>query len=361
MWKPNYKITPLIAHALINLEKLRHEINDLPMTPSVLSSLRESARLSSIHYSTMIEGNKLTPQEIIKTIKEQKELPGKKRDQYEILGYYAALDEVELLIRKKNLLTEEVVKKIHALIMGGGKRNVKPTPYRTVQNAIYESSSGRIVYLPPEPKDVPLLMKDLIDWINKNPENLSCPLVAAMAHYQFATIHPYIDGNGRTARLLTTLILHACGYDLKGIYSLDEYYAKNLAAYYQALSIGPHNYYMGREHADITSWLEYFFLGMVDSFERVKNQALQASRQGIKDVAHVLRKLDSRQRNVLTLFQKHALITSIDVANVLNLQPRTARALCQKWVEEGFLIIADQAKKSRKYRLAPAYEDVLIQ
>ncbi len=79
------------------------------------------------------------------------------------------------------------------------------------------------------------------------------PVIAALAHYQFATIHPYYDGNGRTARLLTTLILHKAGYGLKGIYSLEEYYSRNFDGYYYALAVGgSHNYYMGREKADVS-------------------------------------------------------------------------------------------------------------
>jgi Fic family protein len=105
------------------------------------------------------------------------------------------------------------------------------------------------------------LMKGMVNWINYN-ITLPCPIIAAISHYQFATIHPYYDGNGRTARLLTTCILHNGGYDLKGLYSLEEYYARNLGAYYEAISVGKsHNYYMGRAEADITKWVEYFVEG----------------------------------------------------------------------------------------------------
>ena len=116
--------------------------------------------------------------------------------------------------------------------------------------------------MPPAALDVPKLMCSLTQWIQENPD-LASPIVAAIAHYQFATIHPYYDGNGRTARLLTTYILHLGHYDLKGIYSLEEYYAQNLEDYYKAISIGPsHNYYLGRAEADITPWVTYFIKGM---------------------------------------------------------------------------------------------------
>jgi Fic family protein len=122
------------------------------------------------------------------------------------------------------------------------------------QNVIRESGSGLIVILPPEPKDVAKLMRELVQWIILQLEDgeMPVPIIAAIAHYQFATIHPYMDGNGRTARLLATLILRSHGYDLKSNYSPDEHNAKDLTNYYRALTIGSHNYYDGRAEADVS-------------------------------------------------------------------------------------------------------------
>lgn len=139
--------------------------------------------------------------------------------------------------------------------------------------------------MPPAAKDVAGLMKSMVNWIRENGE-IPCPIVASIAHYQFATIHPYYDGNGRTARLLTTFILHLGGYDLKGLYSLEEYYARNLGAYYEAISIGPsHNYYLGRAEADITSWIEYFVEGMAVAFENVLKRMNENQHQATADQA----------------------------------------------------------------------------
>lgn len=196
-------------------------------------------------------------------------------------------------------------------------------------------------------------MKDLVRWIGITKVDLPSPLRAGIAHYQFATIHPYYDGNGRVARLLTTLILHLEGYDLKGFYSLEEYYACDLAAYYKAIAQGPfHNYYEGRAEADISGWIEYFCTGMVTAFENVKLRAAEAAKSGEPDQSETLRKLDARQRRALGLFRKHETITATEVAKLFGLAPRSARVLCQKWVQNGFLIVADPAKKSRKYNLS---------
>jgi Fic family protein len=243
--------------------------------------------------------------------------------------------------------------------MSDGRTRIKPTPYRDGQNVIKDSGTGTIVYMPPEAKDVASLMRNLVAWI-KESEELPCPIVAGVAHYQFATIHPYYDGNGRTSRLLTTLILHLGGYDLKGLYSLEEYYAKNLLGYYRAISIGPsHNYYFGRAECDITSWVEYFCEGMAFAFEKVVTQMIASHEKGEKDHSQLLRTLDPKQRKALELFKGFGVVTAKQIGDLFGFQPRTNAALCKKWVECGFFEMVDASNKARKYKLAESYENIV--
>lgn len=343
----------------MRIEAAKQAVSGLPMTVHVQARLRETARLLSTHYSTQIEGNRLTLDEASKVIQKAARFPDRKRDEKEVLGYYRALDELEKLASKKEILTESTVQLLHALVMRAGKGKVKPTPYRDGQNVIRDSRSGEMVYLPPEAKDVPALMSDLFVWITERDE-IPCPLKAAIAHYQFATIHPYYDGNGRTARLLTTLILYQGSYDLKGFYALEEYYARDLPAYYEALAVGPsHNYYLGRADADITSWVEYFCLGMAASFDAVHGRVKEAAKSGKKDQSPLLRQLDARQRKALSLFEDSKWITAAQIGKLFRLKDRTARDLCQKWVESGFLVLADPAKKSRKYELRARFKKLI--
>jgi len=361
---PAFTITPAIARALMRIEAARQSVLMLPVTPRVLARLRETARLFTTHYSTMIEGNRLTQEQVAQVITSGQHFPERERDQNEVKGYYAALDEVESLTAGGERLAEVAVRRLHALVMGGGRKRVKPTPYRDGQNVIRDSRSNSIVYLPPEAKDVPRLMEQLISWLNVQAgpdEELPVPVKAAIAHYQYATIHPYFDGNGRTARLLTTLILHLGGYGLKGLYALEEYYARNLGDYYAALTIGQsHNYYLGRAEADITGWIAYFIEGMADSFERVREQTRREAKTGTADHSSLLRNLDARQRKVLTLFESSRELTAREIGGLFGYQPRTASELCRRWVEQGFLEVANAAKKSRRYRLAAPYEDMII-
>ena len=353
---PRFTITPKTASALMRIEAAREAVDILPINASVLASLRETARLFSTHYSTMIEGNRLTQEQVSNVLEKRQHFPGRQRDEHEVLGYYAALARIEELAASGTPVTEQVIKTLHALVMAGGRTRVKPTPYRDGQNVIRDGRTKRIVYMPPEAADVPVLMRQFVDWINATPDRLPCPLRAAIAHYQFATIHPYYDGNGRTGRLLTTLILHLGGYDLKGLYSLEEYYARNLSAYYTALSVGPsHNYYEGRARSDITKWVDYFCEGVAESFESVKKRAQKAADEGAADASALLRRLDPRQRKALTLFGRQDAITSRDVQNLFTVSQRTARYLLADWVERGFVVILDPAKKSRKFAIAEEF------
>ena len=357
-FEPKFSITNSIANNLLEIERVKEGIKTLPVNPKLLNSLRETAKLSSIHYSTQIEGNRLTKKEVKDLIRNKKIVSnsGRVRDEKEIKGYYTALDYIEKLAKNKSPITEENIKHIHALVIGGGSAKVKDSEYRESQNVITDSSSGNIVYMPPEAKDVAILMKEFVKWINTSNE-IPIPIYASIIHYQFVTIHPYFDGNGRTARLLTTLALHKNGYDLKGIYSLEEYYAKDLTGYYEAITIGKsHNYYLGRAEADITKWVEYFIKGMAIAFKSVYSKAKE--QENSKDEIKVLRELDSKQRQILNLFATQKYVTSKDISEFFKFAPRTARQLASIWVNSGFFISIGEGKQ-RKYQLNEKYEKIL--
>lgn len=354
-FSPKYNITSKMLNALMRIEAVKRDIIHLPLTPLVLKSLRETARLYTTHYSTMIEGNRLAAEQVKEVVKHEGHFAGRERDEKEVKGYYEALTKVEQIAASKTLVTENIIQSIHSLVMAGGKTKAKPTQYRDGQNVTRDSQSGRIVYMPPESKDVARLMKSMVAWINEAKE-IPAPIIASIAHYQFATIHPYYDGNGRTARLLTTLVLHLGGYDLKGLYSLEEYYARNLGAYYKAISIGEHhNYYMGRAESDITKWVEYFTEGMAVAFENVLQRMNESKLQKCPDQSKMMRALDPRQRKALELFQDFEIVTSSQIGELFGFKPRTNAQICKNWVENGFLQIVDASNRGRKYRLASKY------
>src|ERR1039457_1867069 len=111
-FNPNFIITPAVASGLMRMEALKQAIQALPITPRVVANLRETARLFSTHYSTLIEGNRLTQGQVAQVIGGARHFPGRERDQDEVKGYYAALDEAERLAKRRERVSEAAVRKL---------------------------------------------------------------------------------------------------------------------------------------------------------------------------------------------------------------------------------------------------------
>ena len=359
-WRPVYTITPRIARLLMEIETARTEVDLTPLPPTVEAELRRQARVRSTHYSTRIEGNRLTLAEAEEVIQEQRTtFAGRERDVREVRNYWNALLRMEEWAEAGRPLTEDPIRRLHALVEHGPK--ARPTPYRDGQNVIRDAASGAIVYLPPEARDVPAMMAALVRWVEGAiREGVPVPLVAGLAHYQFVTIHPYYDGNGRTARLLATFILHRGGYGLHGFLSVEERHAQNLAAYYRSLAVHPHhNFYEGRATADLTDWLEYFVATLADTFTAVRREAKRLIAAGAPVEPDPLRRLDHRARIVLGLFARTDRIATPDVARALGLSERMVRILLRQWVQDGWLVTADPSRRKRAYELSAIYRQYI--
>jgi Fic family protein len=306
LWLPRYTLTPAIARALMDIEAARAVVEQTPLPLAAEAELRHRARIRSTHYSTRIEGNRLTLAEAEQVVEGKKaQFHGRERDVGEVKNYWNALLRTEEWAAKKIPFTEELVRKLHALIKEGAR--AKPTPYRDSQNAIRDSASGTIIYMPPEARDVPALMAALVEWVTRaEKEGLPVPLIAGLAYYQFVTIHPYYDGNGRTARLLATFILHRGGYGLNGFFSLEEHHARDLDGYYRSLAVHPHhNYYEGRCDADLTLWLEYFAKTLAGVFTAAKDEALRYSVRGVPAEPEELRRSEIYRQYIDSLSAIH--------------------------------------------------------
>ena len=188
----------------MQIESAKTEVAHIRLSPAKEALLRHQARIKSTHYSTRIEGNRLTLKETQAVVEKKKaNFHGRERDVNEVRNYWEAILKIEEWASRKMELAEDLIRRVHALVEKG--KRAKPTPYRDGQNVIRDAASGGIVCLPPEAKDVAPLMSEMVRWVKKaEKEKIPVPIVAALLHYQFVTIHPYFDGNGRTARLLVT-------------------------------------------------------------------------------------------------------------------------------------------------------------
>ncbi len=360
IWNPNYTLTPKVVNGLLEIEAAKTLVANTPLTPTVEAELRHRARVRSTHYSTRIEGNRLTLAQAEEVIRGKKtHFHGRERDVNEVENYWNALLKVEEWAARSAPFNEDLIKRLHALVEKGLR--AKASVYRKEQNVIKESTTGKIVYLPPEAKDVPKLMSDFVAWVSHAEKSkVPAPVIAGLAHYQFVTIHPYYDGNGRTARLIATFLLQRANYGLNGFLSIEEHHARDLDGYYRSLAAHEHhNYYEGRAEADLTPWLEYFVSLLSGVFEAAKEEALKLSKGGIPMEPEALRRLDRRARNVLALFTSQDRITNVDVARALGLSDRMSRVLCQQWVKAGWLLAANKSNRSRAYELSEKYRQYI--
>ncbi|MDO8804454.1 MAG: Fic family protein [Elusimicrobiota bacterium] len=356
IWEPVYKISPKVARALMDIEAAKTIVERTALPPAAVAELRRAARVRSAHFSTRIEGNRLTLKEAQEVIEDKKaSFRGLERDTGEVRNYWNALLKVEEWGEKRTEFTEDLIQRLHAIVEKG-KRS-KPTPYRTGQNVIKDSATGAVVYMPPEAKEVPKLMSEMAAWVRQvERSGMPGPIIAALAHYQFVTIHPYYDGNGRTARLLTTFLLQRDGYGLRGFFSLEEHHARDLQAYYASLAVHKHhNYYGGRAQADLTGWLEYFITLLADVFGGARDEAAKYAKEGIPLEPEPLRKLDRRARAVLGMFAHKDTITAQEVAATLGLSGRMARNILTAWVKDGWLVVANASNRARAYQLSAIY------
>lgn len=197
-------------------------------------------------------------------------------------------------------ITEALIREIHKrLVKGVRGGTAQPGCYRVIQNYVANGRTREIIYTPPPPEQVPPLMRELVEWLRAD-TGIHPVLMAGIAQFQLVHIHPFVDGNGRTSRLLSTLCLYRSGYDFKRLFVLSEFYARDRGAFYAALQ-GVREYDM-----DLTGWLDYFVHGLMQQLEEVKNRGAAIIRADVVAQAH---RLGSRQAAVLAAIHEAGLLS----------------------------------------------------
>lgn len=265
-----YTITDKILNSISQITAGREIIEHSRLIPKWELRLREEARLHNAHSSTSIEGNKLTLEQV-KALSEKKEIVASVKDKQEVINYLRALNAIPKYASKKKI-TSKLFLEIHNTITKGTLKEPKHCgTYRKRQvfigKRIFDGTQFKevIEYMPPDARDVPRLVKEFLDWLNSDKASKHNPVIlAGIVHYEIARIHPFIDGNGRTARLLAALILYKSGFDHGRFFALDDYYDENRNSYYTALKT------VQECKGSLTKWLEYFTYGVLDSVNKVK-------------------------------------------------------------------------------------------
>lgn len=344
MFNPQFTITPHILNALTRIEVLREKIALCPIHPKEEYRLKHEAILSMVHHSTAIEGNTLNEFEIEKVLAGKK-IDAQDREIHEVKNYKKALDWIS---RKKTAdITGKDILKIHNLVSTNILRKERTGKYR--QEPVYVVSrtliSQEIRYTAPDHKKVPRLVKDLCDWINASrKQKLSPIIIAAIAHAEIAAIHPFIDGNGRTARLLATLILYTEHYDFRKLFALENYYNTNRRDYYAAIHLGKN--YQERKNNNLSNWLEYFSTGFLVEMELVMDKIkpflyLKKANQKKQII------LSKNELRILDFLQEMNSITSSDIEDILTVSKRTAQRHLKNLIKKGLIKKHGNKKNSR--------------
>jgi len=185
-------------------------------------------------------------------------------------------------------------------------------------------------------------MKEFLEWVNSGEaKKLDPVMVAGISHYEFVRIHPFVDGNGRTARSLATLILYLREFDIKRFFALDDYYDSDRKSYYRALdSVDP-------ETIDITKWVEYFTDGVLISIAKVKEKVLRLSFEKHKRDSKGQISLTERQMKIIETLQKNGKITAGEVAKMFGVSRQAALKELSKLVEPEIIKLEGKGRGAR--------------
>ncbi|MBP3871886.1 MAG: Fic family protein [Faecalicoccus sp.] len=342
-----------ILKYILEIEQNRYTLSSLVIPKPLINRMRKNSKKKSAYSSTKIEGNPLTEAQANNAIDADDRKHFLKPEQ-EVRNYYLALTYLEKQAEKKIKFSEKLILNVQKRIMKGSSKEKigfrSPMP-PGVLFAVYDTHTGKADYIPPEASDISRLIHELCEYVNTTDDH---PLiVAAIVHYQLVTIHPFEDGNGRTARLLSGYILDINGYGFSGIGSLDEYFAYDIDEYYASLQMElPALYYSGRNnppHFEI--WICYY-LRMVLLYSRSVKELAQNST--VDFIKPPLSHLNTKEKELLRFLIEHYQreFTPMEVSREFHVTNRTIINRLSSLVQNGFVIPHLVNQRIRSYELS---------
>ena len=305
---PKYTISNKLLSTIREIGESLGELKAFHLSDQDLTKLEFEARELSSYASTSIEGNPLPLTDVKRLLKAQKEHV--RSTEREVLNYNKALQSLYADVRSgKFKLSIKTLEKIQGQVVNGlmdnpahcGALREAPVIIRNPQKV------DEIVFIPPDFKDVRKLTNDLLKFIENSIGKIDPIILAGVFHRQCVIIHPFIDGNGRTTRLLTTAILGKAGLDLFEIFSFENYYNRNITRYFKAVGLEG-DYYDLKEAIDFSVWLEYFADGILDELRRV--------RKALPEQAGTKPRLEPHHRQILDYIKQHGSITQREYGTI---------------------------------------------
>lgn len=315
---PRFTISNAITAGLTAIERARGFLEAATLSAEWMRRMSQRALLLEAHHTTHIEGTHLTIEQAERLWSGETVDDARPDDVRELLNYRDAFNLVSEYLGSGDPVTEGLIREIHKRLVEGVRGGSGgPGAYRNIQNYVANSATGEVVYTPPPPIEVPLLMQELVEWL-RTESGIHPVLVAGIAQFQLVHIHPFVDGNGRTSRLLSTLCLYRSGYDFKRLFTLSEFYDRDRSRFYRALQS------VREREMDLTSWLEFFVEGLATQLAEVKSRGEIAIRSDVLAKTH---RLSDRQEAAI----RHLLEAStLDIRTLEALLPGVSRRTLQR-------------------------------
>lgn len=271
MYKPQFTITNKILKNIGIIEASREVIDHAPLLPYYEKKFRDDALVRTVHYGTHIEGNELNLSQAERVLAGEN-VVARDRDIWEVINYRKVTTYISEVQNSNYEITEEVIKKIHKITVQRILPEGESGEYRKKQVVLKNSRTGEVSFKPPLAVAIPYQIKNLLSFINsKENKDIHPVLKSGIVHYELVRIHPFLDGNGRVARALSTLILFLEGYDIRKFFSLEEYFDKDAGSYYKALQS------VQKSKGDLIFWLEYFTQGLAIELSKIKERVERIS------------------------------------------------------------------------------------
>ena len=342
---PKYTINEKIRNNLQEIEKLKDKIRGTRILPEAEASIRLRASVESVHSSTSIEGNPLSANEVRAVITSGKLLTKEEYTKIEVKNYKDALDYIDKRRHGSSDISLEDILELHRIITDGlldktrnGKIRKKPV--------YIENQNHEIIYTAVAPEKVESELIGLIDWIKTSQFSIHPVIIAAVIHFRIAAIHPFSDGNGRTARALTSLYLALNQYDCDGALVLDSYYASDKKAYYNTLQLLNGKNYASSIKADLTIWLEYFTDGFLTSLHVLDAEIRMLSLVLPDDKS--ARDLEREDQDILSYISKFGSISISEAESILpEVSRRSAQRRLKQLVDSGYLEMIGETRESK--------------
>ena len=336
MFKPKYFISLELLDNIKKITSVVTQLNARTYTNIILHKFERKARDLSAHASTSIEGNPLPLTDVKALLKSR---PEHLRDtEREVLNYNNALVWLEKELKRSIPLTitGDVIHKIHAFVMDSLMAETKLQDYRNKPVFVNDPREHKTIYWPPDQQDVQNLMREFIEFINHSQKDMDPLLVAGIFHKQFVIIHPFIDGNGRTVRLITKALLASMGLNTFNLFSFENYYNNNVTNYFTYVGERG-NYYDIVDKIDFTPWLVYFTGGIIDELLRV-------SKELDKEVLTPQTILSEHEEKMLAYIDRKGFITDRIYSTLTKRAKATRNLDFQKLISMGIIRMEGKGK-----------------